>query len=97
MGILLVGLRGPLVIHVGEGHEVLAGQAFDVGRPLPADADAGDVELLAGRDMLPAAQNRPRNDACCRRRAGDLQNNVASYSWSRVSHLDSARIRSEQQ
>ena len=48
-GELLVGLAGPLVVHVAQGHEVLAGQPLQVVPAAAADPDAGQVQFFVRR------------------------------------------------
>jgi len=45
-------LRSSVTEHVAQGDDVLAGDAAQVGRSPPPDADQGDVELLVGRSAL---------------------------------------------
>ena len=45
---LLVRLVGPALVHVAQGHEVLAGHVVGVRPALPAGPDDGDAELLVG-------------------------------------------------
>ncbi len=56
----LVDHRGVhvVVVDVGRGHDVLAGQLGHVGRALPARADHRDVDLVAGLQGPRRAQRR---------------------------------------
>ena len=59
LGILLEDVRRVLLVHVAQGHDVLALHLAQVGPALPADTDAGEVQLLVGR----ARGAQPRHDA----------------------------------
>ena len=49
LGMLLVGLARPLVVHVAQGHHVLIGKPFQVVAPAAADADKREIQLFVGR------------------------------------------------
>ena len=48
LGIAAENAGGVVPVHVAEGDDVLRLHLAEVGEALAADADAGDVELLAG-------------------------------------------------
>ncbi len=75
VGILLEDGGRVLGVHVAQGHDVLARALGDVVLPHAADADAGDVQLLARGRVARAAQDVPGHNRECRhgrRRADEL-------------------------
>ncbi len=54
-----------LVVHVAQGHDVLAFELHHIALAHAADADTGDIELLAGRDISRSSQNVLRYDSGC--------------------------------
>jgi hypothetical protein len=69
-------LAGVVPVDVAEGDDVLAGEVDQVGAPLPADADCGDVEEIARRREA-AAEHVPRNDREPGRGGGDVAHEAA--------------------
>ena len=65
--------RGVAPVHVAQGDDVVAaGDGVDVAPAHPADADAGDVQLLAGRRLAAAGHGVTRHNGCnggCTRRS----------------------------
>ena len=54
--------RGVAPVHVAQGDDVVAGHAADVAPAHSADADAGDVQLLAGRRLPALRHGMSRHD-----------------------------------
>ena len=58
-----IGLGGTAVVNIAEGHESFRFfQRAEVRAAFAADADEGDVEAVAGRDITLAAQDKTRNN-----------------------------------
>ena len=55
-----------LVVHITQRHDILALKLPEIALAHPADADTGDIEFPAGRDISRSSQNMPRYD-CSRR------------------------------
>ena len=49
-------------MNVAEGNDVLILQLLEIGSALAANADAGDVQLLAGWNLARSAQDMAGND-----------------------------------
>jgi hypothetical protein len=60
-GKLLERLGGVTLVHVTERHDVLGGALLEVVVPYAANADAGDVELLARRLLARGAERGAGN------------------------------------
>ena len=70
LGIGLERFGGVLPVHVAEGDDVLARHFAQIARPLPAHADAGDIELLIGRDAARPDADATRGDVEAQGRGG---------------------------
>ncbi len=80
-----------LPVHVAHRDDVLGREVDQIGSPLSADADGGDVERVAGRGE-PAAEHVSRDDrqpGACER---DLCEEIASCVFGHDSSYRSSRI-----
>ena len=53
-------------VHIAQRHDVLTADGINIAAALAADADAGNVDLLARRNMTRSSQNMPWNNCECR-------------------------------
>jgi hypothetical protein len=62
LGVLLERVGGVIPINIAQRHDVLAADIMQIAAALAADADAGNIEFLAGRRLPRPPEHVPRHD-----------------------------------